>query len=151
VTHLSHDLVELLHAIVFVCVGHQLVHLVEFLLKLLKYVVFLSLKAENILTTLLVLRILQWVSDIRYRLQHAQAKLVDPRIQELSRDYDCNPAHIVRVVDELLEAEGLAILVQVSLRALQVAELTDFDLDYLGVLLYLHVILILIIFLECEF
>jgi hypothetical protein len=54
-------------------------------------------------------------------------------------------------VDELLEAEWLAILVQVSLRALQVAELTDLDLDDLGVLLYFHVILILIIFLESKF
>lgn len=54
-------------------------------------------------------------------------------------------------MDELLEAEGLAILVQVSLRALQVAELTDLDLDYLGVLLHLRVIFILIIFLESEF
>lgn len=54
-------------------------------------------------------------------------------------------------MDELLEAEGLAILVQVSLRALQVAELADLDLDYLGVLLHLRVILILIIFLKGEF
>ena len=54
-------------------------------------------------------------------------------------------------MDELLEAEGLAILVQVSLRALQVAELTDLDLDNLGVLLHLRVILILIIILESEF
>ena len=51
----------------------------------------------------------------------------------------------------MLEAKGLAILVQVSLRALQVAELTDLDLDYLGVLLHLRVILILIIILEGEF
>ena len=54
-------------------------------------------------------------------------------------------------MDELLEAEGLAILVQVSLSALQVAELTDLYLNDLGVLLYFHVILILIIFLECKF
>jgi hypothetical protein len=114
-------------------------------------VVFLSLKAKDIFTTLLVLRIIQRVTDVRYCLKHAQAKLVDPGIQELPRDYDCNPAHIIRVVDELLEAEWLAILVQVSLRALQVAELTDLDLDDLGVLLYFHVILILIIFLESKF
>jgi hypothetical protein len=68
VTHLPHDLVELLNAVVFLRVGHQLVHLVEFLLKFLEYVVFLSLKAEDILTTLLVLSIIERVSDIRYRL-----------------------------------------------------------------------------------
>ena len=67
-THLPHDLVELLHAVVFVRVGHQLVHLVEFLLKLLEYVVLLSLKAEDILSTLLVLSIIKRISDIRYRL-----------------------------------------------------------------------------------
>ena len=80
-THLPHDLVELLHAVVFLRVGHKLVHLVEFLLKFLKNVVFLSLKAKDILTSLLVLSIVERVSDIRYRLQHAQAKLVDPGIQ----------------------------------------------------------------------
>ena len=53
-------------------------------------------------------------------------------------------------MDELLEAERFAILVQVSFRALQVAELTDLYLDYLGVLLHFCVILILIIFFECE-
>ena len=67
-THLPHDLVELLHAVVFLCVGHQLIHLVEFLLKFLEYVVFLSLKAEDILTALLVLSIVERVSDVRYRL-----------------------------------------------------------------------------------
>lgn len=67
-THLPHDLVELLHAVVFVRVGHQLVHLVKFLLKLLEYVVLLSLKAEDIISTLLVLSIIKRISDIRYRL-----------------------------------------------------------------------------------
>ena len=65
-THLPHDQVELFHAVVFLRVGHQLVHLVEFLLKFLEYVVFLSLKAEHIITTLLVLSIVERVPDIRY-------------------------------------------------------------------------------------
>ena len=77
-------------------------------------------------------RIFDVVLDIRYRLDHVTLELVNSLPKEALGNVDGDVADIIEVQRQLLESEGLAVLLERTRRS-HVLECANHDLDLLGV------------------
>ena len=77
-------------------------------------------------------RIFDVVLDVRYRLDHVTLELVNSLPKEALGNVDGDVADIIEVQRQLLESEGLAVLLERTRRS-HVLECANHDLDLLGV------------------